>query len=1108
MIMNIISLNTAGLNYNKLSSIIHTFKFFHPIAICLQETFTSSSFPLNSFEQSRLSQLWSGQIYFSKHLVTLISHNFKSTLFFISSDQRIMDITISSSSSSFNLRNIYAPADFSLNRSFWHSFPPIPSSPIIVAGDFNTAVSLRDRWNSNSNTFHSPFSSLMPTHFPNLVDLASSSQYPKFTFFRNYSSYSSKSRIDFILLSPSLIKPTHSSFTHFVPFSDHRAVIIKQSPIPHSTPLHWKMNTSYLCNSEIQDNISNILLSHTPPSSPSDWDLCKQEISTYYRSISASFSKKSRSAIINLSNRIVKLQNSPHPNNTKIIHLKKALSKLQHKQTISLAIRSRVRWFEQGEKSSAYFFSQYKQHQQNINIDELYIPAPSNPSSFSLSQDNTLISSHILSHFSNLWSSSFPSPPLDSPFLQHIPHLLPSSYASLNNPITHEELYDAIKSKEDHSSPGPDGLPYKFYKLFPTLISNILIPIFSMISSGLFPPPLSWSETTTILIPKKNSDPHYVSNLRPITLSNTDIKLLSTILASRFQSHASYLIHPSQTGFMKSRNIYDTILDINYFSTIPDPPPESFLLSVDWSKAYDRVSHSWLDLLLNSIFPLSFVYLTQCSYHNRSTSFQLNSSLSPSLPIHQGVPQGDPFSPLLFNLSIEPLFNYIRSFPTLVIRAYADDTTIFGHSINDYYLLQQIFSLYQSCTAGTINLQKSSIFPLSPLSFPSLPPDSPPIVSSLNILGFLLPINSSNTSILWQSLLHKIRHCLSTLSFRHLSLKGRILVTKSLILSKVWYQVPISPPPADIQRTIQSLINSYIWNKSHVHPSFEVATLPLLSGGINFPDFSSECHIRIAKLIARCFDPEPPVWIKCLNLLTLNSFQKSLPNLILNNIAPYSAPYPIKSILSSAKKIHLKSPLILATSPSLPSLRNIMRYNSPLPLSPFSPSHYIGPLSWKEIHNPNYPRKVSDLLWKIAHQILPIGLAVSKICPSSSSCPWCHHFPLSISHLFHSCSHASLIWSRIIQLCNYFHHNSNPSTLLHSPHLKQFRFTARLLISAALWTIWTDYTSYAFSHSPLSSSDQSLNSLLSFLITYRHLHPPTPHWPSPTQIATIILYSH
>ena len=148
--MNIISLNTAGLNYNKLSSIIHTFKSFHPIAICLQETFTSSSFPLSSFEQSRLSQLWTGQIYFSKHLVTLISHNFKSTLIFISSDQRIMDITISSSSSSFNLRNIYAPAHENRHRSFWASIPPLPPNTMIVGGDFNCILRSLDHISSTN----------------------------------------------------------------------------------------------------------------------------------------------------------------------------------------------------------------------------------------------------------------------------------------------------------------------------------------------------------------------------------------------------------------------------------------------------------------------------------------------------------------------------------------------------------------------------------------------------------------------------------------------------------------------------------------------------------------------------------------------------------------------------------------------------------------------------------------------------------------------------------------------------------------------------------------------------------------------------------------------
>ena len=244
-----------------------------------------------------------------------------------------------------------------------------------------------------------------------------------------------------------------------------------------------------------------------------------------------------------------------------------------------------------------------------------------------------------------------PFPP-SSPLYNYIPKLPPSSISSLESPITPQEFFDTIKSKEDHSSPGPDGLPYKFYKLFPTLTANILLPIFNMISNGSSPP-LSWSHTTTILIHKKNTDPHFITNLRPITLSNTDIKLLSSILASRFQSYAHFLIHPFQTGFMKKRNIYDTILDINSYLTIPNPPPEAFVLSVDWSKAYDRVSHSWLDYVLQqSSFPLSFIHLTHCSYHNRTSSIKINNFLSTPFPVLQGVPQGDPLAPLLFNLSI------------------------------------------------------------------------------------------------------------------------------------------------------------------------------------------------------------------------------------------------------------------------------------------------------------------------------------------------------------------------------------------------------------------------------------------------------------------------
>src|SRR5438128_597638 len=275
-------------------------------------------------------------------------------------------------------------------------------------------------------------------------------------------------------------------------------------------------------------------------------------------------------------------------------------------------------------------------------------------------------------------SSTMPLIISTSPLYHYIPSLSHNSITTLSSPISTQETLNTINSKEPDSSPGPDGLTYNFYKLFPTPTSLILTRIFNLIANGS-PPPHSWSKTSTILLHKKNSDPLYIQNHHPITLSNTDLKILSTILAARSQTHASYLISPDQTGFMQGRHITDTILDINALLTLPDPPPNAFLLSIDWSKAYDRVSHYWLDHILNkALFPLSFQRLVHTTYHHRYTSITINGHPGPLFRVSRGVPQGDPFAPFLFNLSIEPLFNALRS-ATIMFRAYADDIYLYGH---------------------------------------------------------------------------------------------------------------------------------------------------------------------------------------------------------------------------------------------------------------------------------------------------------------------------------------------------------------------------------------------------------------------------------------------
>jgi hypothetical protein len=148
----------------------------------------------------------------------------------------------------------------------------------------------------------------------------------------------------------------------------------------------------------------------------------------------------------------------------------------------------------------------------------------------------------------DLWQASPPLP--TSPLSHYIPSLTPSSINSLSSPITITETLNTISSKEPDSSPGPDGLTYKFYKLFPSSTALILTRIFNLIANGSLPPS-SWSETHMVLLHKKTTDSRYIHNRRPITLSNTDLKLLSTILAARAQACASSLINPDQTGFMQ-----------------------------------------------------------------------------------------------------------------------------------------------------------------------------------------------------------------------------------------------------------------------------------------------------------------------------------------------------------------------------------------------------------------------------------------------------------------------------------------------------------------------------------------------------------------------------
>lgn len=71
--------------------------------------------------------------------------------------------------------------------------------------------------------------------------------------------------------------------------------------------------------------------------------------------------------------------------------------------------------------------------------------------------------------------------------------------------------------------------------------------------------PDAMAEGFIFLIPKEGGDGEEVQRWRPIMILNSAYKILAKALSLRLQPMLEFLIHPTQTRFVKDRSILDKI---------------------------------------------------------------------------------------------------------------------------------------------------------------------------------------------------------------------------------------------------------------------------------------------------------------------------------------------------------------------------------------------------------------------------------------------------------------------------------------------------------------------------------------------------------------------
>ena len=171
--------------------------------------------------------------------------------------------------------------------------------------------------------------------------------------------------------------------------------------------------------------------------------------------------------------------------------------------------------------------------------------------------------------------------------------------------------------------------------------------------------------------------PHLVKNYRPLSLNNSDYKIITKAIAIKTSPVMPVVINSDQASSVKGRKIThlnNTIRDIITYTEDTHTP--TCILSIDQMKAFDRVDHSWMHRLLEHMnFGPYYRKWIRTIYAAPRACVLANGTFSHVFPIERGVKQGDPLSSFLYTIALEPLLEKIRQTEERPLIPFLDQTT-------------------------------------------------------------------------------------------------------------------------------------------------------------------------------------------------------------------------------------------------------------------------------------------------------------------------------------------------------------------------------------------------------------------------------------------------
>ena len=440
--------------------------------------------------------------------------------------------------------------------------------------------------------------------------------------------------------------------------SDHSAIFLEFESIKNSVkgPGFWKLSTSLLEDEnfidKLKDKISEVrsTFANVMEDKRLYWEWLKYNIRDFSITFSKMRAKERKNTEVELENQLKHstevLNKNPTDANFALYNsIKAKLDALYEYKAEGIITRSRVRWYEKGEKNTQYFLRLQKRNFSRKTIRKLRIQNIEVTDPHKILQEQrrfyqTLYQSRNVNLDSQEANYFFSQP--------NIPRLSDFDKQSCEGELTINECKDVLKTFDNGKTPGNDGLPIEFYKTFWDVVGKYFV---ECMNYGFNAGEMTSSQKQAIitLIDKKGKDREYLENWRPISLVNVDVKIASKVIAHRIKKILPDLIHYNQTAYVNNRYIGDTVrslMDIMNYTKEKNIP--GLFLFLDFKKAFDSLEWNYLLATLEIFnFGPDLLNWIKMFYKNISSCVINEGLASTQFKLSRGVRQGDPLSPYL-----------------------------------------------------------------------------------------------------------------------------------------------------------------------------------------------------------------------------------------------------------------------------------------------------------------------------------------------------------------------------------------------------------------------------------------------------------------------------